>query len=95
MNFNKFTLKSQEAIAEAQEIAQNYSNQQIEPVHLLAALIQSSDGVVIPILQKLGANVNYIKMKVNEELENFQKLQVQLLVINTSLKLWQEFLIML
>jgi len=73
MNFNKFTLKSQEAIAEAQEIAQNYSNQQIEPVHLLAALIQSSDGVVLPILQKLGANVNYIKMKINEELEKLPK----------------------
>lgn len=73
MNLNKFTLKSQEAIAEAQEIAQNYSNQQIEPVHLLAALIQSSDGIVLPILQKLGANVNYIKMKVNEELEKLPK----------------------
>lgn len=73
MNLNKFTLKSQEAIAQAQEIAQNYSNQQIEPVHLLAALIQSTDGVVLPILQKLGANVNYIKIKVNEELEKLPK----------------------
>ncbi len=73
MNLNKFTLKSQEAIAHAQEIAQNYSNQQIEPVHLLAALIQSSDGIVLPILQKLGANVNYIKLKINEELERLPK----------------------
>lgn len=72
-NFNKFTLKSQEAIAEAQAIAQNYSNQQIEPVHLFAALLQSSDGIVQPILQKLGANINYLKIKVNEELERLPK----------------------
>ncbi len=72
-NFNKFTLKSQEAIAEAQAIAQNYSNQQIEPVHLFAALLQSSDGIVLPVLQKLGANVNYLKIKVHQELEQLPK----------------------
>ncbi len=72
-NFNKLTLKSQEAVAAAQEIAQNYTNQQIEPIHLLAALIQTSDGVVLPLLQKLGANVAHLKIKINEEIERLPK----------------------
>jgi len=72
-NLNKLTIKSQEAVAAAQEIAQNYTNQQIEPIHLLAALIQSLDGVVLPLIHKLGANVNNLKIKINEEIERLPK----------------------
>ncbi len=75
MNFNKFTIKSQEAVQNAQEIASSYSNQIIEPEHLLAALVQDSEGVVVPILQKLGANVNYLKIKINEVVEKLPKVQ--------------------
>ncbi len=75
MNFNKFTIKSQEAVQNAQEIASSYGNQSIEPEHLLAALVQDAQGVVIPVLQKLGANVNYIKIKVNELIERLPKVQ--------------------
>ncbi|MGA7161861.1 MAG: ATP-dependent chaperone ClpB [Bacteroidota bacterium] len=75
MNFNKFTIKSQEAVQNAQEIASSYGNQSIEPEHLLAALVQDSEGIVIPILQKLGANVNYVKIKVNEVVEKLPKIQ--------------------
>jgi ATP-dependent Clp protease ATP-binding subunit ClpB len=73
MNFQKFTIKSQEALQNAQEIAASYSNQSIEPEHLLAALVQDSEGLVIPILQKLGANVDYIKIKINEAIETLPK----------------------
>src|SRR5437899_6475719 len=73
MNFNKFTIKSQEAVQNAQEIASNYNNQAIEPEHLLAALIQDSQGVVLPILQKVGANADYIKIKVHEAIERLPK----------------------
>jgi ATP-dependent Clp protease ATP-binding subunit ClpB len=73
MNFNKFTLKSQEAIQNAQEIAASYGNQVIEPEHLLAALVQDGGGTVAPIIQKVGANLNYIKIKVNELLEKLPK----------------------
>lgn len=75
MNFNKFTIKSQEAVQNAQEIAANYGNQVIEPEHLLAALIQDSEGIVVPILQKAGANVNFLKIKINETLEKLLKVQ--------------------
>jgi ATP-dependent Clp protease ATP-binding subunit ClpB len=74
MNFQKFTIKSQEAVQTAQEIAANYNNQAIEPEHLLAALVQDSEGVVVPILQKVGANVGYIKIKINEALEKLPKI---------------------
>src|SRR5262245_44953443 len=73
MNFQKFTIKSQEAVQNAQEIAASYNNQAIEPEHLLAALVQDSEGVVVPILQKVGANVGYIKIKINEALEKLPK----------------------
>src|SRR3990172_1886107 len=75
MNFNKFTIKSQEAVQNAQEIAASYGNQVLEPEHLLAALVQDSEGVVLPILQKLGANVNYLKIKINEVVEKLPKVQ--------------------
>ncbi len=75
MNFNKFTIKSQEAVQNAQEIASNYNNQVIEPEHLLAALIQDSEGIVVPILQKVGANVNFLKIKINEAIERLPKVQ--------------------
>ena len=65
MNIQKFTLKSQEALQTAQEIAHGYGNQSIEPVHLLAALIQDASGIVPPMLMKIGANVNYLKVKLN------------------------------
>jgi ATP-dependent Clp protease ATP-binding subunit ClpB len=73
MNFQKLTLKSQEAVQLAQEIAMNYSNQSIEPIHLLAALIQDPNGLVPEIIQKIGTNINYIKIKVNEGLESQPK----------------------
>ena len=75
MNFNKFTIKSQEALQNAQAIASSYNNQLIEPEHLLAALVQDSEGIVIPLLQKLGANVNYLKIKINETIERLPKVQ--------------------
>jgi ATP-dependent Clp protease ATP-binding subunit ClpB len=73
MNFNKFTVKSQEAVENAQQIAQSYGNQGIEPIHLLAALIQGSESLVANILQKLGANLNYIRIKTNEYIEKLPK----------------------
>jgi len=75
MNYNKFTIKSQEAVQNAQEIASSYGNQSIEPEHLLAALVQDAQGIVTPILQKLGANVDYVKIKINEIVEKLPKIQ--------------------
>src|ERR1051326_3172462 len=77
MNFNKFTIKSQEALQAAQEIAASYSNQSIEPEHLLAALVQDSQGLVVPILRKIGSNLDYIRIKTNEIVEKLPKVTVR------------------
>ena len=73
INFNKLTIKSQEAIQNSQEIASSYSNQQIEPEHIFAALIQDPEGIVISTLQKLGANKDFLQAKTGELLDKLPK----------------------
>jgi len=72
-NFNKLTVKAQEVIQAAIEIAQNYTNQVIEPEHLLAAIIQEKGNIADTIMQKTGGNVNAVKLKINEMLERLPK----------------------
>jgi len=75
MRFEKFTVKAQQAIATAQEIATNSSHASITPLHLLAALIGSQDeGVVIPLLRKAGCNVEQIQSITNSELTRMPKI---------------------
>jgi len=57
MKFDKFTIKVQEALMAARSIAQERDHQQIEPVHILIALIDQQDGITTPLLQKLGINI--------------------------------------
>ena len=72
-NFNKLTVKAQEVVQTAIEIAQNYSNQVLEPEHLLAALIQEQGNIADTIIQKAGGNINQIKLKINALLEGLPK----------------------
>ena len=73
MNLNKLTVKSQEALQNAQEIAASYGNQVMEPEHMLAALIQDPQGTVVPVLEKTGVNLPALKIKVNEALGRLPK----------------------
>lgn len=73
MNFQKLTLKSQEAFQTAQQIAESYNNQALEPEHLFAALVQDANGLVPEILNKLGANLSKIKIEVNDQLGKLAK----------------------
>jgi ATP-dependent Clp protease ATP-binding subunit ClpB len=57
MRLDKFTLRAQEAIQSAIELAERNKHQQVEPEHLLAAMLEQPEGIVRPILGKLGANV--------------------------------------
>lgn len=72
-NLNKFTVKAQETIQNAIEIAQNYNNQIIEPQHILAAMLQDSDNVAVSIIQKIGASLDKLKIKTGEYLEKLPK----------------------
>jgi ATP-dependent Clp protease ATP-binding subunit ClpB len=56
MRFDKFTIKSQELIQAAQNLASRYGQQQIEPEHLLAGMLQEDDGIAAAMLRKLGAS---------------------------------------
>ena len=68
MKFDKFTLKAQEALATAQQIAMAKSHTVMTPLHLLSAVCSEDAGVAVEILKKIGANVGRIKEMVDSEL---------------------------
>jgi len=69
MRFDKLTIKAQEAVTRAQELAQRKDHAEILPLHLLAGLLAETDGVVVPLLQKMGVQVPRIQQIVLDELE--------------------------
>ncbi len=73
MNFNNFTIKSQEAIQQAQQIAQGYGHQQIENEHLLKAIFEVDENVAPFILKKLNVNLVTLKQILDKQLESFPK----------------------
>ena len=73
MQIDKFTLKAQEALQAAKGVAEQRSHQQIDVEHLLSALLMQKEGVVIPIIQKLGANPHLIGSQLEEELNRIPK----------------------
>src|SRR6058998_798202 len=75
MRMDKFTVKAQEALQAAQSLADQHSHQAIEPEHLLRALLEQREGVVGPVLAKLGARPDAILREVNATLERAPKVQ--------------------
>jgi ATP-dependent Clp protease ATP-binding subunit ClpB len=73
MRFEKFTIKSQELIKNAQELASKHGNQQIEPEHLLAAMLGESEGIAVAMLRKLGVSPDEIARQVQQVLEKIPK----------------------
>jgi ATP-dependent Clp protease ATP-binding subunit ClpB len=71
--FEKLTIKAQEAVARAQELATDAGNPQIEPLHLLAALLAEDASIVRPVLDKLGANITQLEEIVHAELKHLPK----------------------
>src|SRR3954465_15694692 len=67
MNFNKLTVKAQEAVAEAQNLARGAGNPEFTPEHLLIALLRQEGGIVVPILTKLGLQPGQIEAEVAAE----------------------------
>ena len=73
LQFEKMTVKAQEALRNAQGIAAQHQNQQIEPLHLLAALVAQSDGVVPPLLTRLGIRTEALQPEIDRELGKLPK----------------------
>ena len=73
MRFDRFTIRGQEAVQEAIGVAEKNQNQQVEPEHVLAAMLEQKEGVVRPILGKIGANTQAIAADISAAMEKFPK----------------------
>src|SRR6516225_1706263 len=71
--FDKFTVKAQEALQATQEIASRFGNQQMEPVHLLLALVEQSDGIMPAILTRLGVAPPALAQEAEKAIEQLPK----------------------
>jgi ATP-dependent Clp protease ATP-binding subunit ClpB len=74
MRFDKFTLKSQELIQNAQSLANQYGNQQIEPEHLLSAMLTEKESVAVSIIRKLGISPETITRKAIQAIDKLPKI---------------------
>jgi ATP-dependent Clp protease ATP-binding subunit ClpB len=75
LRFEKMTVKAQEAVQGAKEVAAQHENQQMEPIHLLAALVAQSDGVVPPLLARLGIHTEGLTQEIEREMARLPKVQ--------------------
>lgn len=73
MRLDKLTIKAQEALKESQQIAENLGHQQIEPEHMLSAILNQQDGAAPPLLAKAGANRENLARVVTEHLEKMPR----------------------
>jgi ATP-dependent Clp protease ATP-binding subunit ClpB len=72
-HFEKLTIKGQEAVANAQSLATDQGHSQIEPLHLLEALLNETEGVIAPLLDRIGTNRSQLEGIVRSELERLPK----------------------
>lgn len=75
MNLNNFTIKSQEAIQQAQQIAQGYGHQQIENEHIFKAILEVDENVLSFLLKKLNVNTSLLSQMVESTLKGFPKVE--------------------
>jgi ATP-dependent Clp protease ATP-binding subunit ClpB len=73
MNLNNFTIKSQEAIQQAQQLAQSFGHQQIENEHIFKGIFEVDENVLPFILKKLNVNINILIQALDKQLESFSK----------------------
>src|ERR1041385_2576943 len=73
IRWDKFTIKAQEAIQQANELAGQHGNPEMLPLHLLAGLLQDSEGIVAPVLAKLGVNPSALQAQVMERIDRMPK----------------------
>jgi ATP-dependent Clp protease ATP-binding subunit ClpB len=73
MNFNSFTIKSQEAVQQAVQLVQKNNQQVIEPVHLLKAVIMTGESITNFLFQKLGVNIQNLNMTLDRQIESYPK----------------------
>src|SRR5690606_10004740 len=75
MNLNNFTIKAQELLGQAQQIAFNHQNPNIETVHLLKAMIDDENGTIQYLLKKNNVNISFVEKKLVEQIDRLPKIQ--------------------
>ena len=73
MRFDKFTIKSQELIQNAQSMASEHNNQQIEPEHMLKVLLVHPEGIIPSVLKKMGVEIQAIHAAVDQAVDNLPR----------------------
>ena len=73
LRYDKLTVKAQEALQQAQDIAAKNGQQQIEPLHILAALVGQQDGIVPPLLNRLGVRPETLEAEINMQISRLPK----------------------
>ncbi len=73
IRWDKFTVKAQEAVQRANELASEHGNSELAPLHLLAALVEDKEGIVAPVLEKIGIGPQAVLSDVYKEIEKLPK----------------------
>ena len=73
MNLNNFTIKSQEAIQQAQQLAQSFGHQQIENEHIFKAIFEVDENVLPFILKKLNVNISILEQALDKQIQSYSK----------------------
>ena len=73
IRWDKFTVKAQEAIQRANELASEHGNPELAPLHLLAALVEDKEGIVTPVLEKIGIGPQSVLSDLYKEIEKLPK----------------------
>jgi ATP-dependent Clp protease ATP-binding subunit ClpB len=94
-NFNRFTIKAQEALQNAHEVAATHSSGELKAIHLLSALIQDTSSLVQPMLIKAGANINELNREIQKELMRQPKIFSSSQTATSQLYLSQELILVL
>ncbi|TJZ63410.1 ATP-dependent chaperone ClpB [Sphingobacterium olei] len=91
MNFNNYTIKAQEAVQKASEIAKGNQQQSVEPAHLLKALLTVDEHVVSHLLKKLNVNISYVTAEVTKQIEALPKVSgTNIYISNNSVAVLQK-----
>ena len=73
MNYENFTIKVQEALQESSSIANKNDNAEISPEHLLEALLEQQDGLIVPVVERIGVNANELNTRVKDLIKSNPK----------------------
>ena len=74
IRWDKFTLKAQEAVNRASELASEHANAELVPLHLMAALVEDQEGIVRPVLEKIGARPEAVLNEIHSAINGLPKI---------------------